>query len=372
MLFVDQMIMDDKPRLTADGYLVATPRIARTGLQDYGGAELGRPDLDIVKVYRPESEVFAKDSLHSMGHRPVTIDHPPELVDASNWKKYSRGQTGGDVARDGEFIRVPMSLMDLDAVRNVEAGKVELSMGYTADLLWESGTTPEGEHYDAIQTNIRGNHLAVVDAARGGSKLRVIDTNAKPKEQSMNLKKVVIDGITVETTDTAAEVYEKHIKALDAESKTRDEKIKELEDELENLRKEDKEQKDSLATKDAEIATLKQQVSDSEMTPAKLDDAVKARAAVVDAARKVVSDVVVDGKSDSEIRKQVVSAKLGDAAKDWSDDQISASFNTLTATSTTDSYARVVADGGNGGQKVNAYDAYKARIEQAHKPKKEA
>ena len=51
-------------RITTDGYLVASVLCARTGIQDYLGEELDKPDMPIVKVYRPESSVFAKD--HSL------------------------------------------------------------------------------------------------------------------------------------------------------------------------------------------------------------------------------------------------------------------------------------------------------------------
>jgi hypothetical protein len=363
MLFVDQMILDEAPRRTADGYLVAMPRVARTGIQDYAGFEVGRPDMERVKVYRPEAEVFSKDALKSFTHRPVTVDHPPVLVDANNWKKYSRGTTGGDVARDGEFIRVPMSLMDEAAINDVLAGKVELSMGYTADLVWDSGTTPEGEQYDAIQTNIRGNHLAVVDAARGGAMLRVIDTN-QPKESVMTLKKIVVDGISVEVTDTAAEVVSKALSAADAKEKNATDRIKQLEDELAELKK-DK------GTKDAEIATLKQQVADAALTPQKLDAAVAARAAVVDSAKGLLKTVVVDGKTEVDIMRQVVADKLGDTCKEWDDSQIKASFNTLAVAAPAADPVRAVITG-DGKAKVTAYDAYVSSISNAYKAKQEA
>jgi hypothetical protein len=94
-------------RVTGDGYLTAAPRIARTGVQLYRGSELGRKDLSVVRVFRPEESVFDKDALASMAHRPMTNDHPPVAVNAKNWKDYAIGQSGAEVARDGEFIRVP-------------------------------------------------------------------------------------------------------------------------------------------------------------------------------------------------------------------------------------------------------------------------
>jgi len=328
MIFVDRLILDQAMRRTADGYLLAAPRVARTGIQEYLGDELGRPDMPIVRVYRPEEEVFSKDSMSSFGHRPVTIDHPPVLVDASNWKKYSAGQTDADVIRDGEFVRIPMMLMDKEAIKDVESGKVELSAGYTADIDWTPGVTPDGQPYDAVQRNIRGNHIAIVDRARGGSALRIIDT--KP-EADMADKSIVLDGITVSVSDTAAQVIAKYQRDAESKAKTDEDRIKELEDELAALK--EKAQKD-VETKDAEIATLLAQLEEAKMTPEKLDQAVKDRAMVIDSAKALLSTVVVDGKSEAEIRRQVVDAKLGERAKGWTDEQIAASFSTLAGGST--------------------------------------
>jgi hypothetical protein len=154
-----------RARRTTDGYLAVQAHVARTGVQLYRGHEVGRPSVDTVRVYRPPEEVFAKDALKSFAHRPMTNDHPPENVDSSNWKKYSIGHTGDEVVRDGEYIRVPMVLMDEQAISDVEGGKRELSAGYMCDLDFVSGTTEDGEPYDAVQRGIRGNHIAVVKAA---------------------------------------------------------------------------------------------------------------------------------------------------------------------------------------------------------------
>ena len=69
-------------RTTADGYLVGEAKVARTGIQEYLADELGLTDRagdEIIRVYRPEGEVFSKDSLASYAFRPVTIDHPPVI-----------------------------------------------------------------------------------------------------------------------------------------------------------------------------------------------------------------------------------------------------------------------------------------------------
>ena len=66
----EQVTFDDDAnvRITNDGYLVAMPRIARSGIQVYAGHEVCRPDLDRVRVYRPPEEVFHADAMLSLIH----------------------------------------------------------------------------------------------------------------------------------------------------------------------------------------------------------------------------------------------------------------------------------------------------------------
>jgi len=168
-------------RPTKNGYLTANARVARTGVQVYRGFEVGRPDMDKVRVFRPPSEVFKHDAMKSLAHMPVTYTHPPQTVDATNWDLYSVGYTGGDIVRDGDFVRVPLMLCDKDAIAAYKRdGVKELSVGYSCDLDWTPGHTKEGETYDAVQRCIEANHLAVVPVARGGEMLRLGDA-AKPE-----------------------------------------------------------------------------------------------------------------------------------------------------------------------------------------------
>lgn len=357
--------MDAKPRLTADGYMVAMPKAARIGMQDYMGSELGRPDLKIVSVYRPEEEVFNKDSLGSFAHKPITIEHPPVLVDAGNWKKYASGQIGDEIARDGDFIRVPMMIADQKAIDAISAGKVELSMGYTCDIEFVDGTTPDGQTYNAVQRNIRGNHLAIVDAARGGSQLRVIDYKPTHETKTMT-HQVIVDGVSLQVADAAtaqliAKAFKDAAEAVEEATKDKsalDKKIADMETELAELKK----QRDAdKTTNDSIIADLKTKLADAQ-SPAAIDNAVKARALVIDSAKKVLSSVVVDDKSDDEIKRQVVDAKLGDAAKDWDASQISASFTALCAAGVAaDPYRKAIADGATN-TSVSAYDQYVADL----------
>lgn len=356
MLFVDTMTITDAPHRSADGYLAVTPRVARTGIQEYLGRELGRPDLAVVRVYRPESEVFHKDALASFAHKPVTNDHPPEWVDASNWRKYSVGSIGDEVLRDGEFMRVPMSVMDGKAIKDIEAGKSEISMGYTADIIFDSGVTPTGEAYDAIQSKIRGNHLAIVDKARGGAQLRVIDMQTKPPHEApaMSTKKIIVDGIAVEVPEVTAAIVERSLNDSASRLIDANAKVTSLQSEVATLTT-------KVATTDAELVTIKQQLADAK-NPASIEAAVKSRAVVADSAKKIMPTVVIDGKTEAEIRAQVVTAKLGDAAKDWTEAQVLASFTAFAMSAPTDPYAAAVRDAATNSNVVNLNDAEAARI----------
>ena len=78
---------------------MATAKVARTGIQLYRGAEVDRPDLDVVRVMRPEEEVFNKDSLASFVGKPMTNEHPAKPVSAESWKTDAIGSIGESVLR---------------------------------------------------------------------------------------------------------------------------------------------------------------------------------------------------------------------------------------------------------------------------------
>src|SRR5699024_4328772 len=217
--------------------------------------------------------------------------------------------------RDGEFIRVPLVLMDQAAIDDYEAGKNELSLGYKADIDWQSGVTPDGEHYDAVQRNIRVNHLALVDNARAGNEARIGDNGGhqQPKLTGRGndmLKKIMHDGITIEVSEQAAEVIaELNKRVAEANAAEADAKS-------------ETEAKDAeLAKRDAEIEALK----DAQMTSEQLDDAINERVALVAQAKKLV-DQEYKG-SNADIKKQALTALVGDSIADKSEHYIDARFD---------------------------------------------
>ena len=322
---------DNKLRETIDGYMICRPRIARTGIQIYNGAEVGRPDLKEVRVYRPETEVFSADAMSSLAHKPVTVEHPPEPVTAKNWRKYAVGRLDDEVVRDGEFIRVPLILMDAEAIEAVKGGKSQLSVGYTAQLNWADGVTKGGEKYDVTQTAIRANHVAITHTARGGPQLRMGDNH---RRLNMATRTIQVDGISVEMEERDVQVVERTLAKLQGEVTAAQAALATAQTSMQNdvasAKTEVTNAKAEIQTKLAEIETLKKQLGDSKLTPAQLDKMVADRVATVQRAKSIIGDaLVIEGKTDADMRRQVVAAKMGDTAKDWNDDMIAASFNTL-------------------------------------------
>ena len=323
-------------RKTDDGYLVGRARVARTGLQLYLGDEVGRPDMPVVRVYRPPEAVFDKASMATYAGKPLTDDHPPGGVNAATWKDKAVGQLGANVARDGEFIDVDLSLMDASMIKKVDAGKAELSAGYDATLVWEAGISDSGEEYDARVENLRINHVAVVDRARGGSSLRLGDSrNPEPEVPAQNPRKedkymetIMIDGVPVQVADAAAAatirkaLAERETKLTDAEKSAQ--AAKDAHD-------------GAMAAKDAELKDAQTKLADAQksvLTDAQIDERARARATLIDTAKKL-HDSDYSGKTDAEIRSAVVAAKLGDAAiKDRSAEYISAAFDVLSSGTT--------------------------------------
>lgn len=368
-------LVDGKLRKTNDGYLTGIAKVSRTGIQIYKGFELGKPQMDEVRVYRPAEQVFAKDAIRSMAHKPTTLLHPKEMVDSSNWKQYATGYTGDDVLRDGESVKVPLILTDQAAIDAYEKhGVKELSMGYTTDIVWKSGKTKAGEAYDAIQTNIRANHLAIVPTARAGSDFRLGDERSKTGAKKM--KVITVDGLPVEVADdNSGAIISRHIAKLEAGvadvTRQFDAFKKKADDEDEE---DDKKAKDAKATLDAkvgEIAALTSQLADEKKktTPEALDALVKERQATIDAASTLLDakKYVFDGKKIEDIRRDAVKVKLGDdGIKGMSDDAISGAFKSLTADAKKNNGVRRMADAiGQGQNQSTAQQTGDAAVTQA-------
>lgn len=178
-----------------DNGMLDVPGVAtRVGIFDYEGSDGG-----VVREFRSAAEVMDPASLRTLDGVPLTIDHPDDEVTAGN----ARDLTHGWVLRvwpDGDLVRVTIRVASEEAQEAIRAGKRELSCGYTAIVTAETGTHGSEGEYNAVQSGIRYNHLALVDAARAGPVARV---TLDGKRQTMKIRH---DGQTYTATATAGPV----------------------------------------------------------------------------------------------------------------------------------------------------------------------
>lgn len=342
-------------RSTKDGYLVAMSKVARTGVQDYLASELGMIGSHVVRVNRPEAEVFAKDAMASLTHAPVTINHPAEMVDADNWGDLAVGEVGEGVLRDGEWLAVPLIVKDAKGIEVAGSTHKEISMGYTAELK----DAPEGADYDLDMTNIRFNHLALVPKGRAGSQARIGDSadqwGAAPQQREVNdmTTKAIVVGD--EAVNVPADIADKITAALDAASTK-----------LEAA-------KATIEARDTTIGELKAENAETAkqvMSDAEIAAAVVARKLVTDKAAEFNAEFKDEGQSLAYIKREAVRGVYGDEAvsAEVSDAEINGIFRVMTPKKVDDSARKVLSTKpAKTDVKDNGQAAYEARLGNAWK-----
>lgn len=329
--FIDAVTLDGAVNVTDRG-LVAVAKAARTGVQEYLGSEVGRPDLAVVRVYRPADEVFADAALASFSHAPITLDHPTEMVTTANWDSYAVGEVSTAAEIDRKWVSLPLIVKSSVAIDAVRSGKRQLSAGYSCRIDWTAGTSDDGEAYDAVQRNIVINHLAIVDAARAGPEARIADDKkvwgASPilpggsPASTMDNKENLMSTVNVVLGDKAVAVVAADAPAVEAFKADAAKKLADAQASHDAAI----DAKDAeLAAKDAEIDALKSKVLEG----AALDAAVAARGDLIATAKSIAPNVKTDGIADADIRKAVVIDKRGDAVKDKSQAYFDAAFDIL-------------------------------------------
>ena len=150
---------------TKEGYLYDRPILTSTGIFEYHN-----PDGSIRRELRLPEDVFDPESLKTYKGRPIIITHDAGLVTKDNVRDEQIGTILTEGYRSGDDVRAEIVIHDTDSLKR--AGLKELSLGYNLDLDETPGVW-NGQKYDAIQRNIRINHLALVREARAGEQARL-------------------------------------------------------------------------------------------------------------------------------------------------------------------------------------------------------
>lgn len=252
---------------TPEGFLIChNVPIARTGWYEYLPQELGIEgnQNELIKVYRDPDEVFSKTAIASFEGKPVTDEHPPDLLTPENSKIFIKGTTQNvrQDKKEPDLLIADLIIYDSVLIDEVDQGKREVSCGYECDY-------KENEDGTYSQIDIRGNHVAVVEAGRAGNRVSIKDSkNNKLEGEKKVSKKVKIPQKKGPVTNILTALGFKHY-AADAEpdeiSNTLDQLVEERgtgEDEEIEATKENKEERTESKDEDPEIAKLTQQVSE--------------------------------------------------------------------------------------------------------------
>jgi len=275
---------------TSEGYLTGKAAVTNVGIFPYN-----LPGGGVRLELRLPEEVFKPESLETLKLKPMVNDHPKVKVTAANAKQFAIGSVGESIHTDPYRVYANVIITDQATIQEIKNGKIALSCGYDADLEYLPGVWM-GQKYDAIQRNIRYNHLALVKRGRAGDDATLrLDTaiaifddtsNEVPsnKEKAPMLKKITIDGVDYEAEAKVIETLHATTTRLDS-----------VEGELTQARAE-------MTRTEAELDSLQDQVAASaaattarnDAAPENLEKAVQARVALILAGQKVGAEFKTD------------------------------------------------------------------------------
>lgn len=326
-----------------NGFLRCDANLTRVGIFTYLNS-----DGTKRRELRLPDEVFKQDSVQSFELVPLTLGHPKSRLNAKTAKSVQVGSVASP-RKDGQFLTARVMVTDEDAVLSIDNGMQELSCGYYCDLEETPGVTsnilgvPDGLEYDAIQRNIRGDHVALVAKGRAGPEARLkldsmdaimvddgkhelkhVDGQAEDLVTTTKgdiMEKIKLDGVDYEVSEQAAQAVAKILERADEAIA----KAKKIAKEVEAVKaRADKAEEDLEAEKAAR--------EDAE-SPERVRKLVADRLGLEREAAKVLGTSRSDelpGMDGIEIKKAVilsVSPKAADRLDGASEDYISARYD---------------------------------------------
>lgn len=180
--------LSEHMEFTPEGYLlcIGVP-IARTGALEYLPEEVPEELAETasgptVLVYRNPEDVFSEATIASYEGKDVTVDHPDDFVTPQTWRELTVGHAQNvrpGEGKDADLLLADLLIKDQDAIDLIlppqpedggtpEEPLREVSCGYDAD--YELVASGIGK-----QSNIIGNHIALVPHGRCGTRCAIRD-----------------------------------------------------------------------------------------------------------------------------------------------------------------------------------------------------
>lgn len=299
-------------------------------------------------------EILSDSTVSSANSKPVTDGHHG-LVTKDNSHDLMKGFTASNGHVEGNMLYNDITITDPNLISQIKNGsKRELSIGFETQMDPTSGTY-NGAKYDAVQRNIRINHVAVVPKGRAGHEVRLIGDSAEAVEQvepseekgnQMETRVVRADGQNI---TVAADDVEK-ITKLDADNSAKAKQIADLDAQIKKLQSEKAQlQGDADASaKKADEAQAKADSLEADNKKIKEEfdkykaDGVDKKLELIDKVKSFVGDEYdYHGKSDRDMKIDAVKAIKGDSVDftDKSDTYVQAAFDMLEKPKQVSGYA---------------------------------
>lgn len=199
--------------IDANGYMhVAGCPISSWGVFEYGRGQVGDTSGDpdeVIGVYRPESTINDPEMWASFENVPVINDHAyleGSIGDDSEGEGIAPEEKGVDGVLtnvrydpDTKWLIGDLTIYSRTMQDAIESGKCALSLGYRS-LFTPSKGEFDGKPYEFMQTEMRGNHIALVDEARvpGARVLDAVFSTSTSTNEGTPMKRKAMDATAVE------------------------------------------------------------------------------------------------------------------------------------------------------------------------------
>ncbi len=199
-------------RVSEHGILRAGAILTRAGELRYGPSEVGlegHPQIDtdgLITVHRTIESLSHPETIASLRGAPLTRDHPPGGLNPENWSDWHIGSVASEPRVAGDAIVADVLIGDGEALRALDAGERELSIGYKQ--------TVDKETLRTVGPLIV-NHVALVVRGRAGSSVRVMDHLPK-KGASAAMDRTEIQALVGQSVKDALAAVKEEEQATDS------------------------------------------------------------------------------------------------------------------------------------------------------------
>ena len=270
--------MDKRDYDTNGWFEIKDNPLSVVGVYPYMGRSISADCIQdrLYGVYRPESELSSQDCIDSFKLIPWIDDHVmlgnEDAGLTPSEQKGVQGVIGQDVYFDGTTLKGNIKVFSEAMANLIANGKKELSCGYRCRYEYAPGTF-NGEHYDYVQREIRGNHLALVENGRMGPDVAVLDHLTFTIDSQEFTQMMTKD--TESKKDDKIEEEEKDETVYDSEEEKADE-------EVEKAVKDEDEDKDDEKKSGMDVAEVARLVQKNIAKTSKLYDTLSAHVGAFD------------------------------------------------------------------------------------------